>query len=128
MDAKRRRRERVSGRATEGPAAGDVGSRSLCVRHVMTEREGSSWLERPTTVVSDALLRSAFDRSPTGMTVSSLDGRCLWVNDAYCRMLSYQRAQLLGLCETALVRAQVAMARAQAAEFRVGDYGSAGPN
>jgi PAS domain S-box-containing protein len=45
--------------------------------------------------VSDELLRSAFDRSPTGMTVSAPDGRWLWVNDAYCRMLGYERAQLL---------------------------------
>jgi PAS domain S-box-containing protein len=49
----------------------------------------------PPAMVSDELLRSAFDRSPTGMTVSALDGRWLWVNDAYCRMLGYARAQLL---------------------------------
>jgi PAS domain S-box-containing protein len=29
------------------------------------------------------------------MTVSSVDGQWLWVNDAYCRMLGYVRAELL---------------------------------
>ena len=48
-------------------------------------------------IVSDEVLRSAFDRSPSGMTVSSLEGRWLWVNDAYCRMLGYARAELLGI-------------------------------
>lgn len=30
------------------------------------------------------------------MTVSALDGRWLWTNDAYCRMVGYSRAELLG--------------------------------
>jgi PAS domain S-box-containing protein len=30
------------------------------------------------------------------MTVSALDGRWLWTNDAYCRMLGYTREELLG--------------------------------
>lgn len=47
--------------------------------------------------VSDAMLRLAFERSPSGMTLSALDGRCLWTNDAYCRMLGYDRSQLLAL-------------------------------
>jgi PAS domain S-box-containing protein len=44
-----------------------------------------------------AILRSAFDRSPSGMTVFDLTGRWLEVNDAYCRLLGYGRAELLGL-------------------------------
>jgi PAS domain S-box-containing protein len=30
------------------------------------------------------------------MTISTLDGRWLWTNDAYCRMLGYEREELLG--------------------------------
>ncbi len=45
---------------------------------------------------SDEVLRSAFDRSPSGMSVSALDGRWLRINDAYCRLLGRERAELLG--------------------------------
>jgi PAS domain S-box-containing protein len=45
---------------------------------------------------SEELLRSAFDRSPSGMSVVGLDGRWLRINDAYCRMLGYQREDLAG--------------------------------
>jgi PAS domain S-box-containing protein len=45
--------------------------------------------------MSDEVLRSAFDQSPSGMTVSALDGRWLRINDAYCRMLGYERTELL---------------------------------
>ena len=41
------------------------------------------------------ILRSAFDRSPSGMTVFDLTGRWLEVNDAYCRLLGYSRAELM---------------------------------
>jgi PAS domain S-box-containing protein len=45
--------------------------------------------------VSNEVLRLAFARSPSGMTISTLDGRWLWVNDAYCRMLGYESDELL---------------------------------
>jgi PAS domain S-box-containing protein len=45
---------------------------------------------------TDELLRSAFEQSPSGMSVSALDGRWLRINDAYCRMLGYQASDLLG--------------------------------
>ena len=45
--------------------------------------------------VSNEVLRLAFARSPSGMTISALDGRWLWVNDAYCRMLGYEPDELL---------------------------------
>lgn len=54
-------------------------------------------LARNSSLVSDEVLRAAFDRSPSGMTVSALDGRWLWANDAYCRMLGYERAELLDI-------------------------------
>jgi PAS domain S-box-containing protein len=47
--------------------------------------------------VCDEVLRVALDRSPSGMTVSAPDGRWLWTNDAYCRMLGYERGELLGI-------------------------------
>jgi PAS domain S-box-containing protein len=36
---------------------------------------------------TDELLRSAFERSPSGISVVDLDGRWLRINQAYCRML-----------------------------------------
>ena len=45
---------------------------------------------------SGELLRSAFDHAPIGMSVVAVDGRWLRVNDAYCRMLGYERDELMG--------------------------------
>jgi PAS domain S-box-containing protein len=43
---------------------------------------------------SDRLWATAFDRAPIGMSVLDLEGRWLRVNDAYCRMFGYERAEL----------------------------------
>ena len=48
------------------------------------------------SAASDAVLRAAFEHSPTGMSVFGLDGEWLRVNDAYCGLLGHQRAELLG--------------------------------
>jgi PAS domain S-box-containing protein len=45
---------------------------------------------------SEELLRSAFDHAPIGMSVVAVDGQWLRVNDAYCRMLGYERDELIG--------------------------------
>jgi PAS domain S-box-containing protein len=45
---------------------------------------------------SEELLRSAFDHAPIGMSAVAPDGQWLRVNDAYCRMLGYERAELIG--------------------------------
>jgi PAS domain-containing protein len=88
--------------------------------------------------VSSEVLRLAFARSPSGITVSARDGRRLWVNDAYCRMPGYDqperseelaREQALTELEQAIgdreqpIAADAgtirrAMARAEAAEVR----------
>jgi PAS domain-containing protein len=47
-------------------------------------------------VATDELLRSAFDRSPSGMSVVDLDGRWLRINRAYCRILGYEPEELIG--------------------------------
>jgi PAS domain S-box-containing protein len=47
----------------------------------------------PTT---EELLRAAFEQYPHGIGVAALDGRWLRINDAYCRMLGYEAADLLG--------------------------------
>jgi PAS domain S-box-containing protein len=44
----------------------------------------------------EGLLGSAFDLSPYGIGVVGLDGRWLEINDAYCRMLGYERSELVG--------------------------------
>jgi PAS domain S-box-containing protein len=44
---------------------------------------------------SERLLATAFDRAPIGMSVVDRDGRWLRVNDEYCRMLGYERDELL---------------------------------
>jgi PAS domain S-box-containing protein len=45
---------------------------------------------------SDDVLQSAFEHSPSGMSVTGLDGNWLRINDAYCRMLGYEPADLQG--------------------------------
>jgi PAS domain S-box-containing protein len=47
-------------------------------------------------VFEQQLLHSGFDRAPAGISAVDLDGRWLRINDAYCRMLGYERAELLG--------------------------------
>lgn len=46
---------------------------------------------------AEELSESAFDRAPIGMTVSTPDGTWLRVNQAYCRMLGYNRHELVGM-------------------------------
>ena len=45
---------------------------------------------------SERLWATAFDRAPIGMSVLDLEGRWLRVNDAYCEMFGYERAELIG--------------------------------
>jgi PAS domain S-box-containing protein len=52
--------------------------------------------EAEDSAASDDVLRAAFERSPTGMSVFGLDGEWLRVNDAYCGLLGHQPADLLG--------------------------------
>lgn len=44
-----------------------------------------------------AVLRAVFRHSPSGISVSALDGRWLMISDAYCRLVGYERAELEGL-------------------------------
>jgi PAS domain S-box-containing protein len=44
---------------------------------------------------SGDVVRSAFDHAPIGMSVVAPDGKWLRVNDAYCRMLGYEREELI---------------------------------
>jgi PAS domain S-box-containing protein len=46
---------------------------------------------------SEERFRSAFEHSAVGMALQSTDGRYLRVNRAFCRMLGYSEAELLGL-------------------------------
>jgi PAS domain S-box-containing protein len=42
------------------------------------------------------LFHAVFDCAPSGMSVAGVDGRWLRLNDAYCRMLGYEREDLAG--------------------------------
>jgi PAS domain S-box-containing protein len=92
---------------TAGPGAGeprDDGGPStgegLPSPHSARRAPGpSSWRELSGSGLEGqaaGILRSTFDRSPTGMSVSALDGAWLEINEAYCRMLGYDRSELLG--------------------------------
>jgi PAS domain S-box-containing protein len=67
--------------------------RSARKRTATTSRTPAQELDQAS--VSSEALRLAFAASPSGMTVSGIDGRWLWVNDAYSRMLGYESAELL---------------------------------
>ncbi|MEM7347159.1 MAG: PAS domain S-box protein [Chloroflexota bacterium] len=45
---------------------------------------------------SEAQFRHTFESAPTGITIASLDGRFLRINQAYCDMLEYTTEELLG--------------------------------
>ena len=47
--------------------------------------------------VGESMMRSAAERAPVGMTVTGLDGHWLWANEAFCRMLGYELAELMRL-------------------------------
>jgi PAS domain S-box-containing protein len=79
----------ASGKRPEASNGGSPSARLLAPSRVMLA--GS-----PAAPASDEILRSAFDRSPTGMSVVDLDGRWLRINDAYCRMLGYEAEELIG--------------------------------
>src|ERR1035441_4233772 len=44
----------------------------------------------------EELFHAVFDCAPSGMSVVGVDGRWLRLNDAYCRLLGYEREDLAG--------------------------------
>ncbi len=45
---------------------------------------------------SEVKFRAAFDQTGAGMGMATLDGTLIEVNDAYCRMLGYERGEIIG--------------------------------
>ncbi|SMD36023.1 PAS domain S-box-containing protein [Reichenbachiella faecimaris] len=45
--------------------------------------------------ISEAQFKSSFDHSPLGMTVNSLDGKILEVNERFCQILGYNKNELI---------------------------------
>jgi len=85
---------RVSPLVTGGEIVG-----GLVVSHEVTEQrrlESAAGAHDAVVRDSQRLWATAFDRAPVGMAVVDLDGRWLRVNDAYCRMFGFDRAELLG--------------------------------
>ena len=76
---------------------GDPGA--LAVAHTVTRerRLEASVVERTDHAASsDELFRAVFDSVPVGVTVVGPDGRWLRVNSEACRMLGYDREELIG--------------------------------
>jgi PAS domain S-box-containing protein len=61
-------------------------------------------------LAAEHLFREGFDVAPIGMALSDLDGCCLRVNDAMCRLLQQPREWLLGRSMTSAVPAEYAPA------------------
>ena len=57
-----------------------------------TERKRAEELLRE----SEERFRAVFEHAPHGMCVTSMEGRFLQANEAYCRMLGYTEQQLIG--------------------------------
>lgn len=78
---------------------GQVAVGALALAHDVTELRRLGALVSSQEVVardSERLMATAFDRAPTGMSIIATDGRWLRVNDALCRMLGYDREELVG--------------------------------
>lgn len=45
---------------------------------------------------SEERFRTAFSQAPVGIVITDLEGRWLRVNDAFCRMVGYSEAELIG--------------------------------
>ena len=79
---------------------GVAGRHVIVLHHEISERrrlESAVRVQAAAARDSERLLASAFEAAPIGMSVNDLQGRLLRVNDAYCRMLGYERDELLGL-------------------------------
>jgi len=73
---------------------------AVAISHEVTEQrrlELAIGVQEAVARDTERLLATAFDRSSLGMSVTGLDGRWLRVNDAYCRMMGYEREALLEL-------------------------------
>ncbi len=57
--------------------------------------EGSPAAARRRTADDRELFENAFDYAPIGMALVSLEGRFMRINDAFCRMVGYERDALL---------------------------------
>jgi PAS domain S-box-containing protein len=72
---------------------------AIAVSHTVSRERilQAAALEREAAIqASNELLRIAFDCAPAGMSVIGPEGRCLRVNDECCRMLGYEREELVG--------------------------------
>jgi PAS domain S-box-containing protein len=88
---------RILGRRIVVNALGADGS-EFPVELTVTQTQASpqrftAWIRALGT--SEDVVRSAFDHAPIGMSVVAPDGTWLRVNDAYCRMLGYEREELI---------------------------------
>jgi PAS domain S-box-containing protein len=71
---------------------------ALAVSRAVSEqrRSETETAERDAAAAADAdAWRSAFERSPNGMSIVALDGRWLQINAAYRRMLGYETGELV---------------------------------
>ena len=62
-------------------------------RTQLSPRRFTAWIRA--LGATEDLLRAAFDHAPIGMSVVASDGQWLRVNDAYCRMVGYERDELI---------------------------------
>jgi len=72
-------------------AAGEVIAVSAVLRDVTERRLAERKIRE-----SEEIFREVFEHAPVGMVLSGPDGRLTQVNAAFCRMLGYSEAELLG--------------------------------
>jgi PAS domain S-box-containing protein len=72
-------------------ASGEIVGASAIARDVSERVEARRKLQE-----SEGRFRGVFEHAPSGMYVSSLDGRFLQVNAAFCRMTGYSEQELIG--------------------------------
>jgi PAS domain S-box-containing protein len=79
-------------------SAGGVDAISVILRDITERKEAERNIRE-----SDERFREVFAHAPVGICITGPDAKFVQVNAAYCRMLGYTEAELLGTCWTRLL-------------------------
>jgi PAS domain S-box-containing protein len=89
-------RRAPASRGANGSTTDASAQRAKPIRHLADAAVAANGTPVDPAQAPDEVLRSAFEHSPSGISVFALDGRWLRINDAYSGLLGYGPTELLG--------------------------------